>query len=311
MSKTFYELTDDDDGAGGVGAWIPTEHFTDLILDGVVCYGQLSGVITAINYDLAAGEGNSVNVPYVSPRTHSCASSTGGHCLSATSTTFGDYPIKIYPWGDYDLVENWATFKAHGPTMAKIMNEMSKRMAMCRDAAIWTTLIGVTPNVTVTSDCSSTVETYSSSSCCLYTYALYNDIIEVQKHMQGDAYDPDYVILHPEVAKFLYWRDGAGYPLAGMPGLKFDGDGQITSISGMKVIESCNASKPTDSRGVGAWHTMAVVIDSKRAIGEAWGKRPTFNEFYDAKCDRTELVLWTYWGQHELDPNAIGWVNNP
>jgi len=308
MSKTFYELTDSDDGAGGVGAWIPTEHFVDLILDGVVCYGQLSGKVTALNYDLAAGNGNTVNVRYVTPRTHACASSTDNcPCLSATSTTFGDYPINIHPWGDHDLVCDWSVYKAHGPTMAKIMNEMSKRMAMCRDAAIWADLIAVTPNIDVESTVSCNVETYSSSSCCLYQYNLYNSIIEAQKHMQGDAYDPDTVIMHPDVAKFLYWRDGGGYPLAAMPGLKFDGDGQLTAIGPMKVIESCNASSCSDAGGA----VMVVIMDSKRAIGEAWGKRPTFNEFYDAKCNKTELVLWSYWGHHALDPNAIAWVSNP
>ena len=38
MTRSFEELTMD----ANVGPWIPTEHYVDLILDGVQCYGDLS-----------------------------------------------------------------------------------------------------------------------------------------------------------------------------------------------------------------------------------------------------------------------------
>jgi hypothetical protein len=278
------------------------------VLDGVVCYGQLSGKITALNYDLAAGNGNTVNVPYVSPRTESCATSDACGCLSAASTTFGEYPIEIEPNGDYDLVCNWSTYQARPGVMGKIMNEMSKRLAKCRDAAIWTDLTGATPNTTITSSVSFPASR-ATDSCCNYTYDLYNMIIDAQKHLQGDAYEPDTVILHPLTAVYLYYKENGDMPqpTAGAPLVKYDGSGQLVSIAGMKVIECCNATAPSTASGA----VLGIVLDSKRAEGEAWGKRPTFSEFYDAKCDRTELVLWTYWGAAVLDPDAIVHLANP
>ena len=103
--RSFEELTDSTDGAGGVGALIPADVYANLILEGVVCYGSLSGVVTALEYDYTAGCGQIVQVPYVTPRTHSCTSSTlcstsgaDGPCLSATSTTFGTYPMSSPRW---------------------------------------------------------------------------------------------------------------------------------------------------------------------------------------------------------------------
>jgi hypothetical protein len=92
-----------------------------------------------------------------------------------------------------------------------------------------------------------------------------------------------------------------------MPGIKTDGDGQITKILGMNVIETGIANPCTNNSG----QVMAVIFDSSRAVGEAWGMRPKFNEFFDGKCNRTELTMWTYWGTEKLDDDAIGWVSNP
>jgi hypothetical protein len=56
---------------------------------------------------------------------------------------------------------------------------------------------------------------------------------------------------------------------------------------------------------------MAVIIDSKRAIAEAWGKRPTFEEVRDPHCDSYQEVVWAYWGAHTVDIAAIYGIMNP
>lgn len=307
--KQLHELTDSDAGTGGVGHWIPADVYADLILDGVVCYGQLAGVITAMEYDFTAGGGDTIQVRYVSPRTHSCASAGQEcECLSVTSTTFGTYSIPVWAYGDYDELCGFSLWEASGPVKDQVLNEMAKRLAMCRDARIWDILTGssegFTPNVNIYSAVScgdGALET----SCCTFTYDLYNSIVSVMKHMQGDGYDPDYVILHPNVAKFFYYKDAAGY--FNTPLVKFDTNGNLTNISTLKVIESCNAADCSTTGSA----VMAVVIDSKRACGEVWGKKPSFHEFYEAKCDRYEEVVWMYWGALRLDPLAISHISNP
>ena len=135
--------------------------------------------------------------------------------------------------------------------------------------------------------------------------------------MRDDAYEPDYVIMSPTVAKALYMKDNSGF--FNTPLVKFKGN-RLATIAGLKVIECCNAhdcsttggrAASTDTEITNADGIMAVIIDSKRAIGEAWGKKPSFNKFYDAKCNRTEVVLWQYWGTSAMDTEAIGWVSNP
>jgi len=307
MPRTFEELT----SSAETTTWIPADVYANVILDGVVCYGQLSGVVTALEYDHTKGGGDIIQVRYISPRTASCASvdsNLGCQCLSAVSSSFGTYPIQVEAWGDYDQVCGWTIWETEGNIVEMILKEMAKRLAKCRDAQIWSNLVTAgtgAPNITLSSFCSCS-DGVISGSCCTYTYNLYNSIISVQKHMQGDAYEPDYVVMHPDVAAFLYFRDGA-YTYAQLPQMKYDGKGQLISISGMKVIECCNANMCNNAGG----RVMAVVLDSKRAVGEVWGKKPTFEVDRQPECDLYKHVLWQYWGSHSLDPLAVGWVVNP
>jgi len=303
--KSLEELTSNSE----IASWVKADIFADTILEGLVCYGQLSGKITALEYDLTAGGGDTVQVKYVEKRTNSCTSMTGSClCLSDTSTTFGTYDIKINAWGDYDVVCGYSEWKADGDIMPLIMNEMAKRMAECRDEEIYNNLVTNigTPNIDKESKVSC-ADGVIAGSCCTFTYELYNSIVTVMKHMQGDSYEPDYVILHPDVAKYLYFKDGTGYFYSQIPGTSYSEDGKLQTLAGLKVIECCNANDCSDNAG----EVQAVIIDSRRAVGEAWGKRPTFTEFYENYCDRTRLVLWQYWGSAALDSDAVGWVSNP
>ena len=311
--KSFEELTDSEaSGTGGVGPWIPEDVYADLILDGVICYGQLSGVVTAMEYDFTKGGGDTIQVRYINARTTSCTSQgktdeTECICLSESSSNFGTYNVYVQAWGDYDLICNYSMWEASGPAQAMIADEMGKRLALCRDQEIWSNLVTDvgTPNIDIESTVSC-MDGEISGSCCTFTYDLYNSIVSVMKHMQGDAYNPDYVIMHPEVAAYLYFRDAAGYFFTTMPGTTFK-DGKLATLAGLTVIESCNAAKCTDTASA----VMAVVIDSSRAVGEVWGKRPTFQTDPVIECDQTKLVVWMYWGSSPMDSGAIGWISNP
>ena len=320
MSRTFEQLTDSEpSGTGGVGPWIPLDIYADLVLDGVVCYGQLSGVITAMEYDFTKGGGDTIEVRYISPRTHSCVSQGKAdesecRCLSGTSNNFGTYPIPVQAWGDMDTICGFSIWEAKGNVVAMILNEMAKRMANCRDKEVYDSIAGyvnTAANIQQTSAVSC-ADGSIAGSCCTYTYNLYNSIVTVRQHMKGDCYDPDYVIMHPEVAAFLYFKDAAGYHVSSIPGVTISNDGNLMTVAGLKVIETgvanrCNIDGSLKPNG----RIQAVVIDSQRAVGEVWGKRPTFEVTRDASCDTWEHVLWQYWGANTLDPLAIGHIVNP
>jgi len=306
MSRTFTELTNDANAAN----WIPTEDYANLILEGVVCYGQLSANgISALEYNMAAGNGDTVNVRTVTARTHSCATSGCG-CFSVTSNTLSDVKIQVYQWGDYDKICDWTSWKANGNILQVVAKEMAKRMAKCRDAQIWTQLCAATPNVTGrTKAVWSVKESIVSTTCCAYQFDLYNSIVSVRQHLIGDCYNPDVLLLHPYAAAYLYYKEGSVMPNFGST-IKFSADGsKIETLLGMRVIEVAVAAAD-DSSPASAGDEVAIILDSSRAFGEVFGKKPELHSFYDGKCNATELTVWQYWGSGVLDANAIGVVTS-
>ena len=322
--KPLVELTE----TTQVTSWIPEDVYANLILDGVVCYGDLSGVVTAMAYNMAANTGDTIQVRYINKRSHSCTSSrsclggydtgvgiTTGDCLSMTSSTFGTYPVEVSRWGDGDLLCDFAMWAQSDSAVQMIINEMSKRMAYCRDAEIYAQIAdylhGTEINTYRQSDVSCSAGSINGS-CCTYTYNLYNSIVTVAQEMRAGCYNPDTVILNPDVAAYFYFKDSAGYPLGVMPGLQFDANGKLITLNGLRVIETGVAHHCNNTDNVGTQqYPMAVIIDSSRAVAEVWGKHPTFETQRVPECDDTKLVVWQYWGAHSLDLDAIGWVVNP
>jgi hypothetical protein len=301
MTKTLTELTNIASSAG----WIPTEQFADLILEAAVCYGQLSGVVTAVDYDLSAGQGDTVNVRYVPARTAQKIADCG--CAAAASTTLAAYTIDIDKVMDVDKICGMGLFEAGDKVKGSIINEMAKGLAAYRDQYVWyaiRTFIPAAGQYAVTGVGALSTATMSAY-CCGYKYDLYNSIVSLKQYMRGKCYNPDYVIMHPTVARWFYIKDWQ-QSSAGL--VKFSEDGsKILSVAGLKVIESGQATAANST----AKATMAVIIDSSRAVGEAWGKRPMFTEAYDVLCDTYTEAVVMYWGYAKMDAGAIGHIVNP
>jgi len=302
--KQLAELTD----STSIAAWEPADAYAAMILEASVCYGQLSGVVTAIDHNLRSCEGDTIQIRYVPARTAQ-GPIDPCDCLTATSSTLGTYPITVYQYGDADVVCRFsADVEACGDVRGALANEMAKGLAKKRDQVIWTELTAVTPGYT-----STLAHAWDASvvtdGCCFDVVDLYNKIVYLYKQMQGGALNPDYVILNPTVAAHLYYKDNGTVPYVNiiMPLLKFDNGGQCVGIGPLRVIESCVATTGTDASGT----TLAVVIDSSRAVGEAWGMKPEYTEDYNNLCNKDTITYWMYWGASDMDTNAIGHILNP
>jgi hypothetical protein len=314
--KSFFELhgsaTTNATDCTNTSGWTPTEYFVDLVLSGIYQYGQLSGKTCVVGTDLAAGNGDTVNVRYVTARTHACSSSDCDGCLSAVSTSFSNYPVVVYPYGDYDKIQEFANWQAKGDIVATVADEMSKRMAACRDLLIWQALCAGTYTYTSDTTVSWTATPAMDSDCsCIFAFDLYNKIVDARQNLYGRGYNPTHVLIHPYVSAYLYYKENGLIPSGALtlPMVKFEG-GKLVSILDLQVVE-VKAAVADDASPAGNGDELAYVIDASRAIGEAWGMRPKFWEFYDGICNATELTLWQYWGTALMDTNAVVEIANP
>ena len=105
--RSFEQLTTETETT----SWIPADAYADLILEASVAYGDLSGVITAINHDMQACEGKIIQVRSVPARTAQALTGVGiTDCLSSTSTTPTTYSITVGKYGDYDTMPGFSLF---------------------------------------------------------------------------------------------------------------------------------------------------------------------------------------------------------
>ena len=87
----------------------------------------------------------------------------------------------------------------------------------------------------------------------------------------------------------------------------FDENGDLTKIAGLKVVEYCRANTCSNATG----EVMAIVIDSRRAVGAVFGQKPKMYKFFQTNCNSYRIDWWSFFAVGELDTNAITHIVNP
>jgi len=293
-----YEFTTSNSGCeDDVSDWTPSENFADMVWQSMYCKGFLLGKVTVRGIDIDKGKGCIVNIRTIGKRTAQ-GPLTPCECLSCVTDTFGEYHVILDTYGDLDEICEKDLFCAGDVVKSNILEAMSSGLAEAADAEIYNQLITASGATTISSgtlDC----DGLQSGSCCTTPGSkLYNALVLLQATMRQNGYSPNYIIMSPSVAALLKMAQGA-YRY----GLDLNvSDGKVKSVSGIEVIEYCGALSCSEAS------IYAVMIDSSRAVGEAWGKRPTFEEDRDIDCDSTTVAVHLYVGIDELDVNAIGFV---
>lgn len=305
--KTF-EFTDSDDGCDNdVSSWSPADVYADLIFKAMTCKGELAGKVTVRGIDFKQGGGGLVQI-----RTLSARSAQGPlaacECLSCVSSSFSTYTVTLDVYGDLVELCEKDIFEVGEVYRASILDSMSEAMAVQLDAEIWTQLSTATPGnsevLGSAADCDASRG--SDGECCTYACDLYDALIRLDANMRGAGYKPDFLILHPTVAAFFKFKDALHVP-GYMAGQISVSEGKLIKIGSINVIEFCGATSCTDEGD----EVMAILIDSSRAVAEAWGKRPHSEQDRNIDCDSTTYAIHMYVGIDELDTDAIGHILNP
>lgn len=314
MTQKLVELTDSNAGRG-VYKWQPKEDYADLILEASLCEASLSGVITAMDYDKSAGTGINVQVRMFPSRSAQGPIAVG-KCLSVASSILSTATITIQQYGDYDDLYGMDLFTAKGPVKDGILNEMARGLGKARDVAIMSALNTVNhitclgnnrykSRITTSVACTS-VTTTGTTGCCemKYVTSIYNSIVSGAANLKARGLHPDVVIINPGVARWFKYR---GYTSMPNLGWTMDAQNNLATIDGMRIIETCAANPCVVTSGA----TMAYVLDSSRAIAEAWGKRPEFYEDFVVECNKYKETVWMYWGCSVVSCGAIAAIVNP
>jgi hypothetical protein len=298
--QTGYEFSDSDTGCDNdVSDWTPNEVFSDLIWSAFYCKGFLAGKVTVRGVDFARGKGDTVSIRIRGKRTAQGPLSPC-ECLSCVSSSFTKVQLKLDSYGDLAEICELDLQLAGDVVKDGILEDMASGLAEQLDVEIYSQLINAAGSHVHMKECCSGP---SLDSCCMQLVNIYDAIVQLEAQMRESRYHPDFVILSPTVAAYFKYREAVN-----SKGLQISMNGnELSKIGTLSVIEfpCANAcSTVTD-------YTIAVVIDSSRAVGEGWGMKPKMEQDRNIDCDSTTVAIHMYVGIDELDAGAIGFVKTP
>jgi hypothetical protein len=292
------------DESAQLGAnWTVSEHFCNFIWHAKECYMGL-GKICASVCDLKAGNGDDVVIKVISARADPNAVSACT-CLSCASNTFDKYTITITQRGDYAVLCGWDEFTVGSSYRRSVLKSMAQHWGVYFDAQIFAALAAGTGTYTETLnntlDCNGVI----TGSCCTNGSDIYGRLLDLDARMRVAGYNPDYFICSPTVANYFKYLQTPGSALA-MPSIKMEGT-TLTKIGNIKVLEYCGATACSSTTAT----EVGWLIDSSRAIGQVFGKKPSFEFDRVIECNAEKIVMWAYWGVAVLDPGAVGQIVTP
>lgn len=275
-----------------VAAQIPSDVYSDFILEGLYAARQLAGILAATEEDITAGDGDTVQVPFIDARAAQGPVSAGA-ALTATKSVTGTYSMVLGKYGDFEQIarevfKDQSNFREPDFVRAQFLGLAEKV-----DDLVYTELETATIAASHRKDLATKGVLTD----------VYDKIVEVRAALLTDKVKPTHVIVHPDVETQLL-KDTS-------QGVKFESirvaNGRLLEVAGLTAVVTplANANAATVNL------VQAVVIDKSRAVGEAWGRRPEFlRDFSQIEKDLVKLVTWIRYGTSDLDVKAIGRVTN-
>lgn len=275
-----------------VGTLVPTDVYSTQVLEALYEARILSGIVSAVREDLTGEAGNVVQVPFMDRRTAQ-GPIAPGECLNPVATVTGTYPITLQKFGDYDLIQNEVFEDQDAFSQQDFVNALGEGLAEKADRLLYEALIGATPGQTVALASSGDLTDF------------YAKVVALKAAMRATpGIRPSHLIVGPQQeAAILTDTD---------QGIKYDSiavrNGDVLTVAGLEVIVVPWGNENVEDADA----VQAVVIDSRRAVGEAWGRRPdsVVDRVSKAECDQTKVVTWMRYGVAVLDEDAIGHITN-
>jgi len=305
-----YEFTNSDtDCDTDVSDWSPADTYVSMVWHAMYCKADLMKICVP-GLEINKGDGLTVQIRTIS-KFGAPTEAASCECVSCASNTLSSYSLTLKQYGLVTEICEKDVWDVGEIYRSKMIEALGLRWAEFFDATIYSELETATPGTTETLANALSCSPNFGGSCCSDTSLLdfYHAINDLTASMREGAapYDPDYIIISPTVASILKRMQTPTVQPWASSIIQIDSDGKIANFNGLKAIEYCGANSCTDAQG----EVIAILIDSSRAVGSAFGQRPKLYQDFSVDCNSTTVAMWAFWACAELDTGAIGHVVNP
>jgi hypothetical protein len=297
-SEKVYNFTaENDDCPADADAWTPEDVFLNAIWHALYDSADLFKIAIK-GIDINAGDGNTVKLRTMGKFSAPTAVAAC-ECLTCGSAAVSSHSISILQYGQMTTLCEFDIFSVGEKYRQEYLWAFGKTWGDFFNDLIYTELLTASGAYDVEIDELGCSPSLASASCCEDEdlYKLYNGLDEIITAMRVGLYKPDYIIMHPTVAA-IFRRMTVPVPIFYNSIVMGEG-GRLVSVLGIPVIEYIGA----DDCDTG--NVYAVVLDSSRAIGAAFGKRPVLESKRNIECNSTDYVMWSYFGTNVFDDDAI------
>jgi hypothetical protein len=305
----LYANTDSDTGCEDiVDAWSPADVYSKIIWNTFVCKADLFRVCVK-GLAIKPGEGLKTQI-----RVYGSLSDpderASCECNSCVSLPFSTHTLTLKQYSKESIICEKDIWEVGNVLMDSYLNAFSDMWASWFDWQIYNELETASPGTTETLGTALNCDPAMTGSCCSDAALtdMYNAVQTIVASMREgtNPYQPDYMIISPTVAK-VFKRLQTPTRVLGYEDVAWDSDGKLSRIGSLKVIEYCRANTCSDASG----EVMAVIVDSRRAVGAVFGHRPKTYKFFQSNCNSHRIDSWAFFACGELDTSAIAHIVNP
>ena len=307
--KWLFENSDADTGCElDASSWSPADIYSTIVWNTAVCSADLLSIAVP-GLSIASGDGLTCQIrkygQFPAPTALKAC-----ECATCASITFSTYSLKLARYNTETMICNLDIWDVGQVLADSLIQSMADSWKAFFDTSIYGKLIGANAGIKADLDNPLSSTPSLSGSCCIdpSLYDLYNKIHEVVDGAK-EGVSPTYfdtLIVSPSVLG-IFKRMAIPSPLYWMADLQTDGAGNLTKIGGLNVVSYCGANTVTDASSA----IVAVIIDSKRAIGACFGMQPSMKKQYIQGCDAWQVDYECYFACEALDLTKIAFIQNP
>lgn len=290
-------------------AWNKADVFVNTVWHAMYCEANLFQVCVK-GLEINKGDGLTVQIRTIG-KFGAPTEAASCECVSCASNTLSSYSLTLKQYGMVTEICEKDIWQIGPIYRNKYLEAFGKRWGQFFDATIYSELTGAAAGTSIDMAAVLACTPSIAGSCCTDASLLnfYNAVNEAVYTMQEGTtpYDPDYMIVSPSIAAIMKRMQTPSIQPWAERIVKVNDAGRLTMFNGLKVIEYCGAnacSTATDS-------VFAVIVDSSRAIGAAFGKRPSLESDRNIDCNSTTYAMWCFFSCGELDVNAIAHIKSP